>query len=284
MTSVNRNSYISHKRSVFGQRLKNSAENKCRNMTYSTSNNPIYSNNNGTWIALLHVTGTYRWCHFWFICWNVSLRAAEKAFKLLFKKQIRQNKNQGGKCDSKCGSGVTSWGEQPNSPRLIRQLTWSDLMWRCDVIHTSEPGSYERGASYIHRRTTGRVWPFLIQRQFFTLITFCPLTWQNTFLELDEIELMEAQRPALLENWEQAGKYLWRKVLWLLHVQGKDPGSSACAQLGLKTSDFCVVGKKICHFLTCLDLWPVHASWLGWANVGHSRPSCLSCKSKHLLP
>lgn len=29
---------------------------------------------------------------------------------------------------------------------------------------------------------------------------------------------------------------------------------------------------------------PVHASWLRWTNAGHSRPSCLSCKSKHLLP
>lgn len=61
MTSVNCNSYISPpKCSVFGQRLKNSAENKHRNVTYGTSNNPIYSNNKGTSVAPLHVTGTYR--------------------------------------------------------------------------------------------------------------------------------------------------------------------------------------------------------------------------------
>lgn len=60
MTSVNCSSYISPKCSVFGQRLKNSAENKRRNVTCSTSNNPIYSNNKGASIAPLHVTGTVR--------------------------------------------------------------------------------------------------------------------------------------------------------------------------------------------------------------------------------
>lgn len=143
-------------------------------MTYSTSNNPIYSNHKGTSIAPLHVTGTLVMPLLanMLKCFPPLLK---KLSSYCFKSKLVRIQNNRGKCDLKCSSGVTLGSEQPNSPRLIQQLTWSDLMWRCDVIHTFKPGSYEGGASYIHRWTTGRVWPFLIQRQFFTLIAFCPL-------------------------------------------------------------------------------------------------------------
>lgn len=289
MTSVNCNSYISPKCSVFGQRLKNSAENK--NVTYSTSNNPTYSNNKGTSIAPLHITGRYRYCHFWFICWNVSLCAAEKAFQLLFKKQIRQNIKQWGEMWSE----VQFWcnimkkaaqQSQINSAAHVKWFNvtlwcdthiWTWKLWKGKILHPSP--DHREGVTFSYSKAIfhfDSLLSFNLAKQF-------PLTWW------DRVDGgTEAQRLALLRNW-----------IWLLHVRGNpemvavevwcelndaDTGSSACAHLGIKTSDFCVKGKEICHSLTCLDLCLVPASWLRWANVGHSRPSCLSCKSKHLLP
>lgn len=137
MTSVNCNSCIPPKCSVLGQWLKQWAENKGRNVTYSTSKkNPIYSNNKGTSITPLHVTGTYRWCHYWFfMCWNVSLCAAEKAFQLLFKKQIRQNIKQRGEMwfEVWFWCNITKRAAQQSQINSAAHVKWFNVTLWCDT-------------------------------------------------------------------------------------------------------------------------------------------------------
>lgn len=63
---------------------------------------------------------------------------------------------------------------------LISKLSWSELVCVCDPVPTFYPLSYE-GEYHITvcHLTTGRVWPFGIQRQFFMLISLCPHKQQN---------------------------------------------------------------------------------------------------------
>lgn len=109
------------------------------------------------------------------IWWNVSLCGAEKAFSYYLRSKLDRITKKGGEM----GFEVQFWcnimkraaqQSQINSPAHVK---WFNVTLWCDThIWTWK---LWKGTSYIHRRTTGRVWPFLIQRQFFTLIAFCPL-------------------------------------------------------------------------------------------------------------
>lgn len=215
-----------------------------------------------------------------------------KGLQILFKKQIRQdNKKIVGK--NVFGTNIMKRAAQQSQINSPAHVKWFNVTLWCDT-HIWTWKLWE-GTSYIHRRTTGRVWPFLIQRQFFhfdSLLSFnlakqFPLTWWDRVDGGTEARAAQELLNIYAERSESSGCYTCEgnrprrlDVSWVCGYS-TDAGSTheqALSSFCGRTPDFCAIPWFSLH------LWPVRAVMChGW-HVGRSHPSRLSCKSKHLLP
>lgn len=81
-----------------------------------------------------------------------------------------------------------TWWFWINSQAAMKWINACVCVWSNAHILTSK---LWKRISHLCHLTTGRVWPLGIQRQFFTLMYFCPCAVQKQLVWLDEIQPMQ---------------------------------------------------------------------------------------------